>query len=206
MIEKYEQIIERICTFRECFFLNATSESDYHENFPSLVTFEGGSQPPKDKHIYKFENGYIRFIQNRDYSSNNHITYIPVSNLNKLCNKTDIMIDKYGEAGKVRYGIDGAYNVALMKITPLKENHQEFIRDFLSQKNIEKELYNSSQASTRPSLNESTYLGLLIPIIEEKQLQNYEFIMKNILETELNYKSKISNLKMIKEKLLFKYF
>lgn len=206
LIEKYKLIIEKIREFRKYYFSNIIDGTNEFEIFSSLVRFEGGSQPPKDKHIYKFKEGYIRFIQNRDYSSNAYLTFIPISKQNKICDSFDIMTDKYGEAGKIRYGIDGAYNVALMKITPQKMDLQEYIRDFLSQKEVEEQLFNSSQASTRPSLSEATYLGLKMPMIKAENLILYEKLMKKILKLEFVYKNKISSLRIIKEKLLQKYF
>ncbi len=40
-------------------------------------------------------------------------------------------MDKYGDAGAVRYGIEGAFNVALGKINVNRPNFQEYIRSFL---------------------------------------------------------------------------
>ena len=75
--------------------------------------------------IYEQKEGYIRFVQNRDYSTDSHLTFIPISKRNHLCNEKDIMMDKYGEAGKIRYGIAGAYNVALLKIKAKFVNFQK---------------------------------------------------------------------------------
>lgn len=44
-----------------------------------LFTLISGTQIPKEEHIYEAKEGYERFIQNRDYSSNNHITYVEIS-------------------------------------------------------------------------------------------------------------------------------
>ena len=114
----------------------------------------------QNQNIYMKIRRDIRFVQNRDYYSDSHITYIPKSKKNHICSETDIMMDKYGEAGTVRYGIYGAYNVASLKIIPQEVYITEYIRDFLSQKKIKDILYLSSQASTRPSLNESTFNAL----------------------------------------------
>src|SRR5690554_3480770 len=40
------------------------------EYLNNLFNFVGGSQPPKKEHIYEYKEGYVRFIQNRDYSGN----------------------------------------------------------------------------------------------------------------------------------------
>ena len=172
----------------------------------SIVNFEGGAQPPKSEHIYEKRPGYIRFIQNRDYGSDSHITFIPISKRNKTCSADDILLDKYGEAGAVRYGLAGAYNVALLKVIPSLPNTKEWIRDFLSQDIVEKQLFQSSQASTRPSLNESTFLGMKIPLPSEKDLEEYERRGRALLLWELSFAAKIVKLRGIKATLLKKYF
>ncbi len=84
-----------------------------------LCEFQGGSQPPKSKFIYEPNDGYIRFLQIRDFGSEKNHTYIPIDKKNKICTSDDIMIGRYGASvGKILRGRSGAYNVALMKATP----------------------------------------------------------------------------------------
>lgn len=96
-----------------------------------IVSWESNSQPPKSEFIYEPKDGYIRFIQNRDYDSDNHQTYIPYTKNLSTVDRFDILMDKYGDAGAVRYGIEGAFNVALGKINVNRPNFQEYIRSFL---------------------------------------------------------------------------
>lgn len=206
MIEKYEEIIEKIKHERMYLYLKLQSKCFDQVNFVSLVKFENGAQPPKSEHIYSYKRGYIKFIQNRDYTSDSHPTFIPISRRNKLCNEYDIMIDKYGEAGTVRYGLNGAYNVALEKVIPNDQLYREFIRCFLSQKSIQSILYSSSQASTRPSLNESTFTALQIKIPTTELLSEFNNKAINLLTAEFKYLHKIKKLKETKTLLLNKYF
>jgi type I restriction enzyme S subunit len=83
--------------------------------------FEGGSQPAKSNFVYKELDGYVRFIQIRDFGSDKNLTYIPISSKNRLCDESDILIGRYGASvGKILTGLSGAYNVALMKVIPKK--------------------------------------------------------------------------------------
>ncbi len=162
--------------------LNRLIPNDFEvKTLGELITWISGSQPPKSCHIYEHKEGYIRFIQNRDYSSNDYITYIPISKNNKICYQYDIMIDKYGEAGAVRFGLQGAYNVALSKISVLNQSMQEYIRSYLNSKPIKKYLSNACMASTRSSLNENHIYSLMLPIPPINLLQKYEKIAKNII-------------------------
>ena len=157
------------------------------------VTFwETNSQPPKSEFVYSPKPGYIRFIQNRDYDSNEHITYIPKTKSLSIVNRFDILMDKYGDAGTVRYGIEGAFNVALAKIGVKKENMLEYVRCFLSSKPVYNYLHNACMASTRASLNEENIkpLHILLPpdelltLFENKVHLMRQAILKNIDENE----------------------
>ncbi|WQY48564.1 restriction endonuclease subunit S [Helicobacter pylori] len=167
-----------------------------------LITWISGSQPPKSCHIYEHKEGYIRFIQNRDYSSNDYVTYIPISKNNKICYQYDIMIDKYGEAGAVRFGLQGAYNVALSKISVLNQSMQEYIRSYLNSKPIKKYLSNACMASTRSSLNENHIYSLMLPIPPINLLQKYEKIAKNIITAIINNNQATQTLTALRDFLL----
>ncbi len=206
MIENKLKIIAKINEFRRVIFLNYQSNCNKKINLSDVVDFESGAQPPKSQHIYEKRNGYIRFIQNRDYNSDSHITFIPISRKNHICDEHDIMMDKYGEAGAIRYGIAGAYNVALLKIITKNKHLKEWIRDYLSQPEIKENLLLSSQASTRPSLNKSTFISLKLPLMDDSLLFEYENSMNSLLNVELLIKKEILLLKKSKDRLLEKYF
>lgn len=167
-----------------------------------LITWISGSQPPKSCHIYEHKEGYIRFIQNRDYSSNDYVTYIPISKNNKICYQYDIMMDKYGEAGSVRFGLQGAYNVALSKISVLNQSMQEYIRSYLNSKPIKKYLSNACMASTRASLNENHIYSLMLPIPPINLLQKYEKIAKNIITAIIKNNQTTQTLTALRDFLL----
>ena len=142
----------------------------------SIASWNGGSQPPKSQHIGQPRDGYIRFIQNRDYAGNSHLTYIPISKQNKICTELDIMVDKYGDAGKTRFGIAGAYNVALSRIDVVLQNGQEYVRAYLSSAAVKQYLSGACMASTRASLNEDTMSFLNICIPPDYVLQQFEVV------------------------------
>jgi type I restriction enzyme S subunit len=101
--------------------------------FGEVCEISGGSQPPKSNFIYEPKDGYIRLVQVRDYRTDKYMTYVPIEKAKKFCTKSDIMIGRYGPPifGIFR-GIEGAYNVALMKAIPNEEKlDKEFLRWFL---------------------------------------------------------------------------
>lgn len=84
-----------------------------------MVDIIGGSQPPKSVFQSESGDGLIRLIQIRDYKSDKYLTYIPKELARRFCSKTDVMIGRYGPPiFQILRGLEGAYNVALMKAQP----------------------------------------------------------------------------------------
>ena len=82
----------------------------------TYIDFTGGAQPPKETFEYTKTENNIRLIQIRDYKTDEYATYIPKNLARRTCSKTDIMIGRYGPPlFQILRGIEGAYNVALMK-------------------------------------------------------------------------------------------
>ncbi|MFK5154106.1 restriction endonuclease subunit S [Glaesserella parasuis] len=167
-----------------------------------LFEFLSGAQPPKSEHIYEEKEGYERFIQNRDYSNDNHKTYIPISKKNKRCTEKDILMDKYGEAGKVRYGIKGAYNVALAKIVPQKDNLREFLRSYFTQDKIRNYLSSSSMASTRNSLNSTTFTRMKVIVPNDFLLSTFDKLANEKIDKILQIKQENIELSKLRDYLL----
>lgn len=98
-----------------------------------IAIFSGGSQPPRSTFIHIPQAGYIRLIQIRDYKTSDFETYIPIQLARKLCSRHDIMIGRYGPPiFQILRGIEGAYNVALIKAVPKSCVYREYLYYFLS--------------------------------------------------------------------------
>lgn len=98
-----------------------------------IIQFQGGSQPDKKFFEYEKTPDNIRLIQIRDYRTDKFATYIPTTMAKRFCTAEDIMIGRYGPPiFQILQGLEGSFNVALMKATP-KRGNREFIRWFLKQ-------------------------------------------------------------------------
>lgn len=85
----------------------------------AVCKFVGGSQPPKSDFIGEPRDDYVRLIQIRDYKSDKKAVYIPKKLARRFCVADDVMIGRYGPPlFQILRGLDGAYNVALMKAVP----------------------------------------------------------------------------------------
>lgn len=102
-----------------------------------VASFSGGAQPPRSTFKFVPEPGYIRLIQIRDYKSSANETYIPEAMAKKRCTAQDIMIGRYGPPiFQILKGIEGAYNVALIKATPNFLIDQNYFFNVLKQDNL----------------------------------------------------------------------
>ena len=88
----------------------------------TYITFTGGAQPPKETFEYSPNENNIRLIQIRDYKTDDFATYIPKNLARRFCSITDVMIGRYGPPlFQILRGIEGAYNVAIMKAEAVPE-------------------------------------------------------------------------------------
>lgn len=84
-----------------------------------ISNYQGGSQPDISFFSSRKYSGYTRLIQIRDYKTDKYAVYIPESLARRKCTKNDIMIGRYGPPiFQILKGIEGAYNVALIKSIP----------------------------------------------------------------------------------------
>lgn len=129
----------------------------------TLMSYAGGSQPPASEFIAAPRDGYVRFVQIRDYETDGHVTYIPISSKNKLCEETDIMIARYGASlGRICFGLNGAYNVALAKVFPKKPYYREFLRCYLSSRDFYEGINNRGGRSAQAGFNESDIRSFIL--------------------------------------------
>ena len=167
----------------------------------NLVDWITNSQPPKSEFKYNEEDGYVRFIQNRDYNSESYKTYVKFKKSMNLVEKLDILMDKYGDAGRVRYGISGVFNVALAQIKPKNSNMREYIRSLLLSKNMYNYLHNSCVASTRASLSEDNLKLLYILLPNDLIIHKFEEIISPMRKQILKIKDENQKIMALRDRL-----
>jgi restriction endonuclease S subunit len=155
----------------------------------------------------------VRLIQIRDYKSDNHIVYIPKDMARRFCDASDVMIGRYGPPlFQILKGIDGAYNVALMKAVP-NERYitKDFLYYFLKNGDILKYIIDaSSRAAGQIGLNKETLepYPISFPSKEAQghlvsKLINLESDTRNLA---IKYEQKLQRLAELKLAILQKAF
>ena len=99
-----------------------------------IFSIQGGTQPPAKTFIEEKKDDYVRLLQIRDFSGDNHITYVPKSKNLRLVDEDNVLIGRYGSGngrfmedslGRPLRGLSGAINVAIVKTTPKQVNMTE---------------------------------------------------------------------------------
>ena len=172
-----------------------------------VIDFIGGSQPPKNVFEYTPTEENIRLIQIRDYRTDKYKPYIPRKLAKRFCTADDIMIGRYGPPiFQILGGIEGSYNVALMKAVP-KMGNREFIRWFLKQECL---LHYLEGMSKRTAGQDGIQMDKLKkypfpypPIELQNQFANFA---KQLDKSKLAVQKSLDELEILKKSLMQQYF
>lgn len=153
----FDSVLDEFFKLSDCDFVPLTE----------VVDFIGGSQPPKSQFSDVQKEGYVRLIQIRDYKSDNHVVYVDSASTKKFCTKDDVMIGRYGPpVFQILRGLDGAYNVALMKAVPNEDVlTKDYLFWFLQSSSIQNYVIGISQrAAGQSGVNKKALEKYLIPV------------------------------------------
>ena len=174
------------------------------------IQFEGGSQPPLFTFIHEPREGYVRLIQNRDYKTDDYITFVPQSSVFRFCDEKDVMIGRYGPPMFVMHrGLKGAYNVALMKAIPINID-REWMSYVLQEYTLLRYVESfSKRAAGQDGVNPKilkNYPLPLPPIEEQKSIALYlEKKTKELDDMIRNKEHLIIELQEYKRSLIYEY-
>ena len=178
-----------------------------------VCTFIGGSQPPKSVFSKSQTADNIRLIQIRDYKSDKHLVFIPYSQARRFCKVDDIMIGRYGPPiFQILRGLEGAYNVALMKAVPDEAKlSRDFLFYFLKHSAIKQYvIYHSDRAAGQSGLNKDTLepYPIAYPSLKEqaKVIRVISELESAVARLESIYQQKLAALEALKKSLLHQAF
>ena len=197
-------LMQQTQTLYESIFCTPSDIVTKHISLAELMDYAGGSQPPASEFVFSPKDGYIRFVQIRDYDSDGHITFIPHSNKNKLCEEHDIMIARYGASlGRICFGINGAYNVALAKVFPKKPYFREFLRCYLSSRTFYDGINNKGGRSAQAGFNQSDINSFEFDFpVDETIVKEFELTAAPMFEQRLQLKKENQRLSSLRDTIL----
>ena len=169
-----------------------------------LMDFQGGAQPPKSEWITDPRIGYVRMIQIRDYETDAHLGFVKDSRTLKKCHETDIMIARYGASvGRICWGLEGAYNVALVRVIPHQNHYNEFLRSYLSSDTLQRLLIGMSGRTAQAGFNKAILGAIRLPFpLNATLFEQYESISRPMREMILRLRDKNRNLCTTRDFLL----
>jgi type I restriction enzyme S subunit len=182
------------------------------EQLETLTDLSRGHNPPKSKFSQEAKPGYVRFYQIRDGGSDAYTVYVPdTPQLHKM-NKDDIMMVAYRHVGRVFRGVEGAFNVALCKITNTRRDllDDDYLFHILPSRYVKGELLKRSERSLIPSMSIEHLKEIKIPLppISEQHLivDSIKSLMVETQRLESIYQQKLSALDALKKSLLDQAF
>jgi type I restriction enzyme, S subunit len=171
-----------------------------------------GHNPPKSTFVYSPQPGYVRFYQIRDGSSDAYKVYVPETPQLHRVKETDILMVAYRHVGRVFRGANGAFNVALCKITNSKPDRldNDFLFYIIPSKLIRGELLKISERSLIPSMSVNELARLKIPLPPRNQQQTivkkFDGLSEKTKNLETIYLHKLDALSELKQSILQKAF
>jgi len=133
----------------------------------NVCELQGGSQPPKSEWNDKKLDGYVRMLQIRDFTQgkDKYIQYVKDAKKLKKCTQTDILIGRYGASiGKILTGLEGAYNVAMMKVTPSEKIDREYLYHFLKGSLFQNAIASIGSRAAQAGFNKEDLSKINIPL------------------------------------------
>jgi len=156
--------------------VNSTCPAEFHQpftlrsswqwcRFADILDFQGGGQPPKSSFSDTNLPDYVRLLQIRDLGDNPHPVYVKRTSNLKYCSDSDIMVGRYGASvGKVFWGQDGAYNVALVRIIDKHEVFNAQYLYYLLNSPLGQSLFSGISRSAQDGFNKKDIADKLLPI------------------------------------------
>ena len=182
------------------------------EKLDNLTRLARGHNPPKSKFSLEQKPGYVRFYQIRDGATDDYTVYVPdTPQLHKM-KKDDIMMVAYRHIGRTFRGVEGAFNVALCKISNARRDllDDDFLFHLIPSQYVKGELLKRAERSLIPSMSIEHLREIKIPlppIGEQKRLvKTIRSLTEETQRLEALYQQKLAALEALKKSLLHQAF
>ena len=182
------------------------------EKLDNLTELARGHNPPKSKFSLEQKPGYVRFYQIRDGTTDNYAVYVPdTPQLHKM-KKEDIMMVAYRHVGRAFRGVEGAFNVALCKISNVRRDllEDDFLFHLIPSQFVRGELLKRSERSLIPSMSIEYLREIKIPLPPIREQRRLVETIKSLKEEtqrlESIYQQKLAALEALKKSLLHQAF
>jgi type I restriction enzyme, S subunit len=168
-----------------------------------LMDIEGGTQPPASTFLGEQRENTVRLVQIRDFETDAHATWIEDSPRWRKCVPEDVMIARYGASvGRICWGLEGAYNVALVKVVPVSPEYREYLRSYLSSAFFQARLIGMSNRSAQAGFNKGDIASFKVCIPPSIVAKPYQDIAWSLRAKILQSRKESDTLARLRDSIL----
>ncbi|MDB4844713.1 restriction endonuclease subunit S [Hellea sp.] len=165
-----------------------------------VTAFSQGIQVDVEQHHEKEDDSKVRFVRISDYTkSHEPPRYIDSSlALKGLVEKDDVVMIRYGEAGRVCRGIVGAIANNLFTIRPNSILEKEYLFQYLTSKEVSQRIGELAASSAMPAISFSSLKSINLtvpPLPEQKKIASILTSVDEVIENTQKQIDKLQDLK-----------
>ena len=146
----------------------------------------------------------LRFIRIIDYSKNSYEPprYIENKGIKYYCERDDIVMIRYGDAGKVCRGLAGLIANNLFKISPLDRVTKSYLYYFLSSDVIQHQIRGDKASTTMPAITHKSINALTTVLAPTPILGEFESYSAKLDRFLICYQDQLDVLQQLKSIVL----
>ena len=165
-----------------------------------ITAFSQGIQVDVEQHHETKDDSKVRFVRISDYTkSHEPPRYIDSSlALKGLVEKDDVVMIRYGEAGRVCRGIVGAIANNLFTIRPNSILEKEYLFQYLTSKEVSQRIGELAASSAMPAISFSSLKSINLtvpPLPEQKKIASILTSVDEVIENTQKQIDKLQDLK-----------
>ena len=147
-----------------------------------IVTFSQGIQVPVEEQFEKQKDNHVRFLRIVDYTRGDvEPRYIDDRGSKYAVQSNDVIMIRYGEAGRVVRGYEGVIANNLFKITPNNDCiDKDFLYYLLTSDTMYKKIANTTQTTGMPAVNFKNLYRLEISLPQLKEQKKIAEILSSV--------------------------
>lgn len=178
----------------------------------SVANLARGHNPPKKDFIHEERDGYVRFYQIRDRKTDKYQVYVPETKKLHRVAPDEILMSAYRHIGEVFRGADGAFNVALCKLSSASEERllNDFLFSIIPTDFVKGELLRHSERSLIPSMSIKHLKTIKIPLPEVSEqriiVDKLDEMNHKLEDLTFQYQTQLTDIADLRQSLLQKAF
>jgi type I restriction enzyme, S subunit len=176
-----------------------------------LMSIQGGTQPPASEFKDVPAGGYVRLLQIRDFSADNHITHVPATKRLRMVAEDDVLVGRYGSGsgdrhkdslGRLLRGLDGAINVAIVQAIPAKSVYREWIAHYVGSGKFYESIVGGSARAVQAGFRQDDLSRIRVPIAPDLVFAAFDTLAQVVWNRTKSFRRQAETLAALRDTLL----